>query len=180
MTQMDLRDDVLGFAPTHSADSSAREKLVEHLFLGELLRALWLKNIRGVEVLRPEVDSGGYDLALEFQGVVRHIQLKSSHRDARRGAITANVKLLDRPAACILWIYFDPDTLRLGPFLWFGGAPHERIPELGGKIARTIKSSDIGTTTAERDRLCNTQGRPWVGLAPSGHSDRVRILHIRL
>ncbi|MCP1837127.1 hypothetical protein ACVIHI_001497 [Bradyrhizobium sp. USDA 4524] len=139
MTQMDLRDDVFGFAPTQSADSSAREKLVEHLFLGELLRALWLKNIRGVEVLRPEVDSGGYDLALEFQGVVRHIQLKSSHRDARRGEITANVKLLDRPAACILWIYFDPDTLRLGPFLWFGGAPHERIPELGGKIARHTK-----------------------------------------
>ncbi|MGY3494925.1 hypothetical protein ACVW1B_004344 [Bradyrhizobium sp. USDA 4502] len=38
MTQMVQRDDVLGFAPTHSADSSAREKLVEHLFLGELLR----------------------------------------------------------------------------------------------------------------------------------------------
>jgi hypothetical protein len=30
--------------------------------------------------LRPEVDSGGYDLALEFRGMTRHMQLKSSYR----------------------------------------------------------------------------------------------------
>ena len=45
---------------SHYAESSAREKLVEHVFLGELLQALWRKNIRDLEVLRPEVDSGGY------------------------------------------------------------------------------------------------------------------------
>src|SRR5947209_3074067 len=93
---------------SHYAESSAREKLVEHVFLGDLLRGLWRKNVRDLEVLRPEVDSGGYDLALEYRGLTRHVQFKSSHRDARRAAITANVKLLDRPSACILWIYFDP------------------------------------------------------------------------
>jgi hypothetical protein len=30
-------------------------------------------------------------------------------------AVTAHVKLLDRHSACILWIFFDPDTLALGP-----------------------------------------------------------------
>ncbi len=55
----------------HFAESSARENLIEHVFLGELLRGLWRKNIRDLEVLRPEVDSGGYDLALEFRGVSR-------------------------------------------------------------------------------------------------------------
>jgi hypothetical protein len=52
--------------PSHYAESSARENLIEHVFLGELLRGLWRKNVRDLEVLRPEVDSGGYDLALEF------------------------------------------------------------------------------------------------------------------
>jgi hypothetical protein len=123
----------------HYAESSARENLIEHVFLGELLRGLWRMNVRDLEVLRPEVDSGGYDLALEFRGVTRHMQLKSSFTGARRSEVTANVKLLDRPSACILWIFFDPDTLLLGPFLWFGGVPGERIPPLGEKIARHTK-----------------------------------------
>ncbi len=125
--------------PAHYADSSARENLIEHVFLGELLRGLWRKNVRDLEVLRPEVDSAGYDLALEFRGLTRHMQLKSSFTGARRSEVTASVKLLERPSACILWIFFDPDTLSLGPFLWFGGAAGERIPPLGEKIARHTK-----------------------------------------
>jgi hypothetical protein len=94
--------------PAHYAESSARENLIEHVFLGDLLRGLWRKNVRDLEILRPEVDSGGYDLALEFNGVTRHVQLKSSFTGARRSEITASVRLLDRPSACILWIFFDP------------------------------------------------------------------------
>jgi hypothetical protein len=123
----------------HYAESSARENLIEHVFLGELLRGLWRKNVRDLEVLRPEVDSGGYDLALEYRGMTRHMQLKSSYRGARRSEVTAHVKLLDRPSACILWIFFDPDTLSFGPFLWFGGVPGERIPAMGEKIAKHTK-----------------------------------------
>lgn len=125
--------------PAHYAESSARENLVEHVFLGELLRGLWRRNIRDLEVLRPEVDSGGYDLALEFRGLTRHVQFKSSFTGARRTDVTASIKLLDRPSACILWIFFDPNTLLLGPFLWFGGAAGEKIPPLGDKIARHTK-----------------------------------------
>jgi hypothetical protein len=125
--------------PAHYAESSARENLIEHVFLGELLRGLWRKNVRDLEILRPEVDSGGYDLALEFRGLTRHMQLKSSFTGARRSEVTASVKLLDRPSACILWIFFDPDTLSLGPFLWFGGAAGERMPPLGEKVAKHTK-----------------------------------------
>jgi hypothetical protein len=123
----------------HYAESSARENLIEHVFLGELLRGLWRKNVRDLEVLRPEVDSGGYDLALEFRGLTRHVQLKSSYRGARRADVTASLKLLERPSACVLWIFFDPETLSLGPFLWFGSAPGEKMPLLGEKIARHTK-----------------------------------------
>jgi hypothetical protein len=52
--------------------------------------------------------------------------------------VTASVKLLDRPSACILWIFFDPATLSLG-FLWFGGDAGEKMPALGEKIARHTK-----------------------------------------
>jgi hypothetical protein len=128
---------------SHYSESSARENLIEHVFLGELLRGLWRRNVRDLEVLRPEVDSGGYDLALEFRGSTRHIQLKSSFTGARRSAVTASVKLLERPSACILWIFFDADTLMLGPFFWFGGAAGERIPSLGEKIARHTRPNAI-------------------------------------
>jgi hypothetical protein len=80
-----------------------------------------------------------YDLALEFRGLVRHIQLKSSFTGARRADVTASVKLLERPSACIIWIFFDPETLVLGPFLWFGGGPGEKMPALGEKVARHTK-----------------------------------------
>lgn len=144
--QIDSRERISEPEASHYAESSAREKLVEHVFLGDLLRSLWRRNVRDLEILRPEVDSGGYDLALEFRGLIRHVQLKSSHRDARRAAITANVKLVDRPSACILWIYFDPDTLLLGPFLWFGGSPGVKIPPLGEKVATHTKHN------ADRER----------------------------
>jgi hypothetical protein len=52
---------------------------------------------------------------------------------------TAHVKLLDRPSACILWIFFDPDTLALGLFLWFGGPAGERIPPMGDRVAKHTK-----------------------------------------
>jgi hypothetical protein len=43
---------------------------------------LWRRNVRDLEILRPEVDSGGYDLALEFKRLTRHVQLKSSFTGA--------------------------------------------------------------------------------------------------
>lgn len=144
MAHIEDQDRISDVNSPHYVDSSAREKLVEHVFLGDLLRALWQRNVADVAVLRPEVDSGGYDLALEHRGLVRHVQLKSSHRDAKRAAITANVRLLDRPSACILWIYFNSDTLLLGPFLWFGGAPGEKIPTLGEKVATHTKHNAQG------------------------------------
>jgi hypothetical protein len=139
MAEIEELDRILKIDSAHYVDASAREKLVEHVFLGDLLRALWLRKVGDVAILRPEVDSGGYDLALEHRGEIRHVQLKSSHRHAKRAAITANIRLLERPAACILWIYFDPETLLLGPFLWFGSAPGEKIPALGDKIATHTK-----------------------------------------
>jgi hypothetical protein len=143
MAEIQKRETERTADPSHYAESSARENLIEHVFLGELLRGLWRKNVRDLEVLRPEVDSGGYDLALEFNGLTRHVQLKSSFTGARRSEITTSIRLLDRPSACILWIFFDPDTLLLGPYLWFGGRAGEKIPSMGDKIAKHTKPNAV-------------------------------------
>ena len=68
--------------PAHYAESSARENLIEHVFLGELLHGLWRKNVWDLEILRPEVDSGGYDLALEFRADPSHAAQVELHRGA--------------------------------------------------------------------------------------------------
>ena len=142
---MPIAANVVAHEPsTHSTESSLREKIIEHLFVGDLLRCLWRRGDRNVEVLRPEVDRGGYDLVLEVNGITRHIQLKSSHREAATSQINAHVNLARKPSACIIWIMFDLESLELGPFLWFGGSPREAIVDLGDKVARHSKGNMDG------------------------------------
>lgn len=110
----------------HAYKSSFREKLVEHLLIGELLKHNWLKGDADLEVSRPEVDSAGYDFIAETRGVTRHIQLKASKRGARAQQQNCHISLGRKPAGCVVWVYFDEITLELGPFYFFGseaGAP---------------------------------------------------------
>jgi hypothetical protein len=133
-------------------DSSLREKLIEHVFVGELLRVLWRRGVRNVEVLRAEVDCGGYDLVLERKGIVRHVQFKSSHLAARTREVAVSLKLAEKPSGCVIWMLFEEDTLELRPFLWFGGAPGQKLPPLGDRVARHSKADRTGRK-AERPNL---------------------------
>lgn len=135
----------IGRDQTHAMQSSAREKVLEHLFVGELLRCLWRRGARDIEVLRCEVDSGGYDVVLEKNSVMRHIQFKASHHLARTAQVGINVNLMRRPSGCIIWIQFDPETMQLGPFLWFGGDPGLPLPPLGDRVGRHSRGDSTGT-----------------------------------
>ena len=117
-------------ATDHNVRSSYREMLLEHLFAGAVMRHIWLTSSSRVEVLKPQVDDGGYDLVLEVDGIVRHIQLKASHRGAKTSGVNLNLALERKPGGCVIWMQFDPDTLAFDHFLWFGGAPSERLPSL--------------------------------------------------
>jgi hypothetical protein len=44
---------------THFLYSSLREKVLEHLFVGDVLRCLWRRGARDIELLRAEVDAAG-------------------------------------------------------------------------------------------------------------------------
>jgi hypothetical protein len=125
-------------------NSSLREKILEHQFVGELLRVLWCKGIQQVELLKAEVDAGGYDLVLECNGVMRHVQLKSSYRGAKTSRVNINVGLQRRDRGCVIWIMFDPVSLRIGPFLWLGNPPNQPTPEFGDRIGRHSKGDRHG------------------------------------
>ena len=133
----------------HTENSSYREKLIEHLFVGELLKLSWLHHACALEVAMPEVDNSGYDLIAEVQGRVRHIQLKTSIVGGKTASQKVHTKLAEKPNGCVVWIYFNEDTLRLGPFFYFD----VNVKSLGmRKIAKHTKGNKDGVK-AERQNI---------------------------
>lgn len=48
----------------------------------------------------------------------------------------------------MIWIWFDLDTMELGPFLWFGGPPGEPLLLLGDRVGKHTKTDSIGRKAA--------------------------------
>lgn len=86
----------------HSLHSSYREMLLEHLFAGEVMRHMWLAGCNRLEILKPQVDDGGYDLVLEANSYVRHVQLKPSVAQPLSGLMSMRPWLTSQAAA---WSY---------------------------------------------------------------------------
>lgn len=91
---------------------------------------LWLWGYTRLEVLKPQVDNSGYDLVLEANGVVRHVQLKTSHIGAATPAVNVHLTLGRKPSGCVIWTWFDSRSLALGPYWWFGSAAGEKLPPI--------------------------------------------------
>ena len=134
----------------HTENSSYREKLIEHLFVSELLKLSWQHHGCSLEVAKPEVDNSGYDLIAEAKGLVRHIQLKTSIIGGKTASQKVHKKLAEKPSGCVVWIYFNEDTLHLGPFFYFGV---DAANLKGRKIAKHTKGNKDGFK-AERQNLC--------------------------
>lgn len=139
--------------------SSYREKLIEHLFIGELLRISWMKGKCSLEIAKPEVDYQGYDVIAEDNGIIRHIQLKAAGANAKTAVQKIHVGLSKKPSGCVVWIYFDENTMKLGPFLLFGGEPGEKLPSIDGlKIAKHTKANASGVKAERPDIREVTKG----------------------
>ena len=139
-------------AETDSLHSSRREKLIEHVFVGEILRSLWRDGIYEVDVLRAETDAAGYDIVIEVGRVTRHIQLKSSAREAATSRQKVHIALGEKPSGCVLWVMFNPSTVELGPFLWFGGKPGRKLPEIAAfPVAKHTKGNAQGKKAERRN-----------------------------
>ncbi len=99
-------------------------------------------------MLKPQVDDSGYDLVLEANGIVRHVQLKSSHLGSATSAVNINIALEEKPSGCVIWIHFDPENLDFESFFWFGGEPGHRLPALDDfKVAKHAKANAQGVKT---------------------------------
>ena len=61
--------------------------------------------------------------------------------------------LLEKPSGCVVWIYIDERTLRLGPFLYFGAEAGKPLPSpVDRKIAKHTKGDKDGVK-AERPNI---------------------------
>jgi hypothetical protein len=133
--------------------STYREKLIEQLFVGELLKYSWLHRACALEIAKPEVDNCGYDVIATEARIIRHLQLKTSSHAAKAAHQKVQIALGMKPSGCVVWIHFDPDTLVLGPFLFFGGVAGEPMPTLSTfKVARHTKANTQGIMS-ERPNL---------------------------
>ena len=147
-------------ATTHSLRSSYREMLLEHLFIGDLLRELWCGGVLDVEVLKPQVDDAGYDVVVVRGSVTRHIQLKASHIGASTSRTNVHLHLGTKEGGCVVWIWFDPATLHTDHCLWYGGAPCEPLPDLGGlPVARHTKADSTGHKSERPNIRVLSKGR---------------------
>ena len=127
----------------HSEHSMLRELIIEHLFIGEGLRNLWRRGVTDVEVLRSEIDAFGYDLVMSRGEIVRHIQLKTMKLGGKADDVKVGLTLMRKPSGCVVWIVVDPATLNMELFLWFGGGPGERLPDISDlKVARHTKAGE--------------------------------------
>ena len=117
----------------HSLYSTLRERIVEHVFVGEALRALWRRGIVDVEVLRSEFDAHGYDLVMGRGDIVRHIQFKTGIRE-RPGAVSISRSLAAKPSGCVIWIAVNLD-LETKAYWWFGDEPGRPLPDLSGFVS---------------------------------------------
>lgn len=111
----------------HFRQSTLRERIVEHVFIGEALRLFWQRGITDVEVLRSEFDAHGYDLVMARGLIVRHIQFKTGTKKPVKVSVAQ--ALADKPSGCVIFIMVTPE-LDLGPFYWFGAEPGKPLADI--------------------------------------------------
>ena len=118
------------------SQSLSREKLLEYVFLSELLQEAWCVRNWTIDILRPDVDRACYDLALECNGIRRYVQLKGSRHDARTRQVTVNAELASKPGGCVLWLSYQNVGGRIKlQYKYMGGHPSQ-CPNLGDKRGR--------------------------------------------
>lgn len=143
-------------------ESNFREKLLEHVFVSEILQEAWINRNKTIEVLRSEVDSSGYDLVLECNGVIRHVQLKSSRKDSNTSRQNINVNLAKKPSGCVIWMVFEEDEEKHKfkiNYRFFGNGPNEQLPLLDKfSVGKHTKANSEG----------NKSIRPSIRVIPKG------------
>lgn len=134
------------------------EQVLEYRFLADLTAELLRRGMR-FEVLRGDFDLDGYDLVIEANGVLRHIQLKTLAKDSRTARVPVNTRLAGKPSPCIIWMSYDPQTWQVTRWRWLGGRPGRPLPDLGDRTARHSRANSLGIKRARPDIRMVPKGR---------------------
>jgi hypothetical protein len=119
-------------------------------------------------VSHSEVDNSGYDLIIEARGIMRHVQLKAMHGQARRRSFDIQTRLGAKPNGCAVLIRHDARSLAVEAYRWFGGPPGQGLPPLGRRspaMPRAMRSAI--RRTGRRCARCHSRA-----LRPSAISRR--------
>lgn len=150
------------------------EQALELGFLGDLLRVLWVRGIRCMEVLRADIDAWGYDVVVAVGGETRHVQLKARVAGGSAASVRLNGRLEDKPGGCVVWMEYDPLSLGFTGFRWLGGAAaSDRLRIRDGRRARHTRGTAEGI---KRDRVDSYEVR----LSRFERIDRLEQLAARL
>ncbi len=126
----------------HTFQSSHREHILEHYFVGEVLRYIW-KHHRDEcppEVTYSDVDNCGYDIIIEWRLVTRHIQLKSTVRPD--SPIRVNTSLIRKRCGCVVLMECNDDLAQV-TFAWLGNSPEIQL-SLPYKPAKHTRANSDG------------------------------------
>jgi len=123
------------------------EQVLEYQFLAALTPELLRRGMR-FEVLRGDFDLDGHDLVIEAGGIMRHIQLKGMAVGGRTARVPVNTRLGAKPSGCVVWMGYDPQSLAVTGWRWFGGLPGQPLPDMGDRIARHTRANSAGIKAA--------------------------------
>jgi hypothetical protein len=76
--------------------------------------------------------------------MLRPIQLKASYQGAKTRSANVHTGIAEKPGGCVIWLIFDPATLEIQSFLWFGAEPGTVMPSLGERVARHTRGDRLG------------------------------------
>jgi hypothetical protein len=133
----------------HAAYSVLRERIVEHVFVGEAMRRLWQLGVVNVEILRAEFDASGYDLVMCCDSVMRHVQFKVSLVDGTRTQVAINQQLARAPSGCVVWLGVTED-LEIREYRWFGAEAGRPLPDITNHATARHTRANAQGIKAER------------------------------
>lgn len=81
----------------------------------------------------------------------------------RTASVPINTRLASKPSACVIWMSYDPETLDIAGWRWFGGLAGKPLPDLGDRKARHTRANAQGVKA----------GRPGVRILPARKFDRI-------
>lgn len=123
-------------------------KMVEQALEYQLLAELTAGHLRrGVayEVLRGDFDTSGYDVVMEAKRVTRHIQLKACILGGKASSVPIHTALASsKPSGCVVRMRYDPGTLSITEFGWFGDEAGHPLPPLGDRVVKHSRGNSSG------------------------------------